>query len=124
MEKANATDLVIDLDRIAVAISGRGSPSHGHKGAIDYTAAAARNAAITEILERKHYLDTDVYLVHSNPGDSALGLYAFHNAEMVVIDPGREVVEARVKDERPPESMNGVRKFYDGRQARSSRAWT
>jgi hypothetical protein len=86
---------------------------------------AARDAAIDELLSKKLYLDVNVYLIHSMPGRGALGTYAFHGAEMVALDPGRDVVEARTAAQRPPEAMDVVRKFYaTAANARSSRAWT
>lgn len=125
MERANSDDVVIDLDRIAVAIAGSKADTHGHRGSIRAAAMAARDAVIAEVLDKKLYLDTDVYLIHSMPGRGALGTYAFHDAEVVTIDPGRDVVEARTAAQRPPEAMEVVRKFYERRTTgRSSRAWT
>lgn len=121
MQRANSGDIVIDLDRIAVAFSGENADTHGHRGSIRAVAMAARDAAIDEILNNRLYLDTDVYLIHSVPGRGALGTYEFHDAEVHEIDPGRSVVESRCRRNRPPEAMNVVEKFY-GNQLRKS--WT
>lgn len=121
LDKAGPGDVIIDLDRIAVALSGKNAPSHGHSGAIDKAASAARTAIIADVIDGYAYERVDVFLIHTNPSTGTRGYYASHNAEFVELDPGRDVVEARVRRERPASSMRGVEKWYG--QGRRRRLW-
>lgn len=72
---------------------------------------AARDAAITEAL--KHTDTTDVWIIHSSPGQRALDRYANHGAEIHTIDPGRETVMHRIKHERPKHLHAAAAAWYD-----------
>lgn len=131
MERATAEDVVIDLDRIAVALSGPGAPTHGHEGLVDKLASMARTVAIDHVIREKAYEDANVYLIHSTPNPAMRGRYRRIGAELVVLDPGLDVVTERVKATRPAASMRGVEKWYRMLQVReergtprSSRRWS
>lgn len=128
MERAKSTDVVIDADRIAVALSGPGANSHGHSGEVDRAARVARDAVIAEMLDQHHYRRVNVYLIHTCPSPGARSAYLFHNAEIVTLDPGRAEVEKRVRETRPAGSMHGVEKWYRSLDRKrlpnkSSRTW-
>lgn len=97
---AKPGDVVVDYDLIAGALSvpGSGTP-HDHRGAVRDVAFRARAAAIREALQ--HLADVDVYVIHSLPPADALVKYAEHNAQVVTVDPGQDVVMARIAEERP-----------------------
>lgn len=125
MSQARAQDIVIDFDRLAVALAGPGADSHDHAPEAKEITMRAWRAAINEALA--HVDQAEVYLIHSMPSAHALTRYKRHGARMVTIDPGREVVEERCRQLRP--SMLSVVGRWYARQSRpqpvmqNSRAW-
>jgi hypothetical protein len=55
-----------------------------------------------------------VYVVHPRPSPVSLARYRRLDAELVVIDPGRAVIEARCKADRPWQAGIAVTAWYDG----------
>lgn len=99
MEHAKPTDIVIDYDRLAVALAGPGADSHDHPVVLKRVTHKARYAAIAEALDRVE--QADVYLIHSMPSEHNLARYRALGAEIITRDPGRAVVEQRCRAERP-----------------------
>ncbi|MGW0599948.1 AAA family ATPase [Streptomyces sp. NPDC002776] len=126
---ATARDIVIDLDRIAVALTGPGAPQWNHDPLVQRVAQRARFAAIEEAV--KHLDDVDVYLIHTMPSPKARARYRRLGARIVVVDPGEEVVRERVKAMRSDGMDRVVTRWYrDYRKggsrpvtAQSSRDW-
>lgn len=118
LERAKPEDVVIDFDRLAVALSGPGGDSHDHPSAIAAVTRAARTAAI-EVAVR-HAKTTDVYLIHSSPGAKRMEEYRALGAEVVTIDPGRDVVRARAKSERPQRMFAVIDEWYREQADRST----
>lgn len=126
---AKAQDIVIDLDRITLALTGPGAPGWNHDRLAQRVAQRARYAAIDEALK---YLDEiDVYLIHTMPSPKARAKYRRLGARIVTVDPGEDVVRERVAAMRSP-AMEGVvtRWYRDYRRGGSrpvttqtSRAW-
>ncbi|MET9815319.1 hypothetical protein [Streptomyces sp. NPDC006355] len=128
--RARATDIVIDLDRLALALAGPGAPSWKHDETLLKVAHRARFAAIDEAV--KHRDTVDVYLIHTMPSPKALARYKRLDAEVVTVDPGQDIVMQRVRDMRDPTMTAVATRWYRqhakrsigrpaGRQA--SRAW-
>ncbi|QES45247.1 hypothetical protein DEJ49_33450 [Streptomyces venezuelae] len=109
-DRAKPGDIVVDYDRIANALTSIHAEPHGHRRPHATVAFRAREAAITEAL--RHVKDHDVYIIHSVPKPQAMTRYEKHGAEIVVLDPGRDVVEARCRAERPENYMDGVKRWY------------
>lgn len=109
MAQARPTDIVVDYDRIAVALAGPGADSHDHHHVLKRVAHKARYAAIAEALDRVDA--TDVYLIHSMPSETNLARYRALGARVVTLDPGRAVVEARCRADRP-QLLAVVGKWY------------
>lgn len=99
LARAKPGDIVIDYDRLAVALAGPGADSHNHGKVLKRIAHKARYAAIAEAMERCK--DADVYLIHSMPTDTLLARYADKDAKVITCDPGRPEAEARCRRERP-----------------------
>lgn len=114
-ERAQPGDVVIDYDLIATALAGPHSDGHTHRRPLATIAFRAREAAITEAL--RHVDALDVYVIHSIPQAMALNRYRKHGAQVVTVDPGREVVEARCRAERPNDSLKVVERWYARRSA-------
>lgn len=128
--RARPTDVVIDLDRITAALSGPGAPSWTQDGIALKVAHRARYAAIDEAL--KHLDATDVFLIHTMPSPKWLARYKRHGAEVVAVDPGKEIVMQRIADMRSPALKAVATKWYAQRAKQrtasrvtrqASRAW-
>ncbi|MFJ4828411.1 AAA family ATPase [Streptomyces sp. NPDC088747] len=109
-EHAERGDIVIDYDRIANALAAEGPFEWGFRRPFAKVAYEARQAAINEAL--RHIATLDVYVIHSVPRPAVMDRYRKCGAKVVVVDPGREVVEARCREERPADSMDAVKRWY------------
>lgn len=108
--RATAEDIVIDLDRITVALCGPGAPSWNHDEIQSKVALRARYAAIDEAL--KHIDVRDVYLIHTMPSARWQARYRRLKAKVVAVDPGRAVVMQRIRDMRSPELAAVATRWY------------
>lgn len=127
---AKARDIVIDLDRIALALAGPGADHHAHHPVLLKVVYRARQAAINEALQ--HLDAVDVYLIHTMPSAKARARYTRLGARLVVVDPGRSVVLQRVRDMRQPGMEAVVTRWYNQHRpsvtthnvtAQASRPW-
>jgi hypothetical protein len=120
--RAKPDDIVIDLDRITVALTGPGAPHWNHRPLQLKVALRARYAAIEEAVR---YLDQlDVYLIHTMPQAKARARYRELGAQMVTVDPGRDVVMQRIKDMRSPGLESVATRWYESYRKGGSRAVT
>lgn len=113
--RATARDIVIDLDRIALALAGPGAPSWDHDETLLKVAHRARFAAIDEAVQ--HRDTVDVYLIHTMPSAKALARYKRLDAKVVTVDPGRDVVMQRVRDMRQPGMQAVATRWYSSQHA-------
>jgi hypothetical protein len=74
-------------------------------------APQARLAAIKAAAD--YASELDVYVVHPRPSPASLTRYRRLGAEIVVVDPGRAVVEARCKAQRPWQMGIAVSAWYE-----------
>lgn len=109
-QRAKPTDIVIDYDQIAIALSGPRAADHDHSGVVDAVTKAARKAAIHTAL--RYATRVDVYLIHSNPGRHEIAAYQQRGADVVLLDPGRDVVRERCGRERPPRIYAAIDEWY------------
>lgn len=107
MANAKPGDIIIDYDRIAQALTVDGADTHRHDRMLARVTFRARSAAINEALRVCDRVD--VYLIHSAPRPDALARYHQHNARIITINPGRDTVQARIRDTR----SNGAAKAAD-----------
>jgi hypothetical protein len=125
--KAKPGDIVIDYDQLANALTAPGAHPYDHPKVLRNVASRARAAAITEAL--KHTADVDVYVIHTLPSTEALNRYTEHDAQLITIDPGRDVVMRRIAEQRPPSMRSVAERWYSSfahtqqPPTRSSRAW-
>lgn len=107
-------DVVVDYDLIASALTapsiGTIGATHDHRGAVRDVAFRARSAAIREAL--RHTADVDVYIIHALPPADALAKYAEHQAHLITVDPGHDVVMARIAEQRPDASRAVAKRWY------------
>jgi hypothetical protein len=116
LERAGAQDIVIDFDRIAVALAGTGADSHQHPKHLKDVAWRARAGAIVAALQLAAKGVT-VYLIHAQPPAGALARYKAAGAHVVCIDPGRDVVEARCRAGRSAGTLSVVGRWYAAQAA-------
>lgn len=98
-------DIRIDFDLLANALAGTEPDNHDHADLVKKITKAARDAAIRAA--KTHATDTDVWLIHGTPAPSTLDRYRREGAEIITVDPGREVVMHRIKEQRP-KYMHGI----------------
>lgn len=125
---ARPRDVVIDLDLITRALSGPGAPTWNQDPVQLRVAHRARYAAIDEAIQVRDQVD--VYLIHTMPSRKALARYQGLDARIVAVDPGKEVVMARIASMRDPEMRRVATRWYRSRPTvdrasmpHSSRAW-
>lgn len=109
-EHAAPGAIVIDWDLLAAALTAGGVGTHRHPRPVQQVAHRARRAAIREGLRQAR--GHDVWVVHSAPSPEHLAEYAAHGAQVITIDPGRDVVLARCRELRPPASLDAARRWY------------
>lgn len=127
--RAKPTDIVIDLDRITLALSGPGAPQWNQDATLRKVALRARFAALDEAI--KHRDTVDVYLIHTMPSAKARARYHRLEAEVIAVDPGRDVVMQRCRDMRDPAMSAVATRWYNSRarsrattvSRQSSRQW-
>ncbi|MGW9437945.1 hypothetical protein [Streptomyces sp. NPDC055607] len=107
---ATARDIVIDLDRITVALTGPGAPQWNHDVVAQRVAQRARYAAIDEACQ--HLDKVDVYLIHTLPNVKWLARYKRLDARIVAVDPGEAIVMQRIEAMRSPTMQAVATKWY------------
>lgn len=100
-------DITIDYDTIAEAL---GSTGHDHPDHVKAVTKAARQAAIDTALTLAD--DHDVYIIHGMPSRPILNRYRLLGARIITIDPGRDVVLARCKRQRPWQIARAAEEWY------------
>lgn len=116
-EHAKRGDLVIDFDKLALALAGPDADPHDHPPALMAVTRAARTAAIGAAL--KQASRTDVYIIHSNPSAERMADYQRAGARVVTVDPGRDVVRERCKTERPARMFAAIDAWYKEHSGRA-----
>ncbi|MGW6566453.1 hypothetical protein [Streptomyces sp. NPDC054975] len=125
---ATARDIVIDLDLIASALTGPGAPQWNQDPHVLRVAHRARYAAIDEALQLCDKVD--VYLIHTMPSAKAMAKYKRHDAKVIAVDPGHDIVMARIEAMRSPEMQRVASRWYSQRKSlpqpampQASREW-
>lgn len=125
---ATARDIIIDLDLITQALSGPGAPQWNQDPHQLRVAHRARHAAIDEALTLCDQVD--VYLIHTMPSPKALARYKSHDARIVVVDPGRDIVMQRINAMRSTDMERVATRWYNARRKlpsasmpQASRTW-
>ncbi len=112
-QHARHGDITIDYDAIANVLTPPGDDPHSTPRHVQAVVKAARQAAIDTAITMAH--QHDVYVIHSMPGTALLARYQAAGAHIVTIDPGRDVVLARCKAERPWQMTQAAKHWYNDR---------
>lgn len=108
-QHAQHGDITIDFDDIAATLTPQPEP-HSYPHHIRTITKAARRAAIETVLQ--HINTTDVYIIHTTPNDTWMKRYNRAGAEVVTIDPGRDIVIQRCKEQRPAHILEVAQQWY------------
>ncbi|MFF2475093.1 hypothetical protein [Streptomyces sp. NPDC058066] len=82
---AKPTDIVIDLDLMALAMAGPGADHHAHGDILMRVVHRARFAALNEAYQ--HLDKVDVYVIHTQPSTKTLAKYKRLEARLVTVAP-------------------------------------
>lgn len=110
-ERAQGDDIVIDLDRIALAVAPEGTDHHGYAQHHRKLALDAREAMLIRALS---YADDGVHLwvIDSNADKAKRAEWRLKGAQVVEIDVDRATCEARAQAERPESVMPIIAKWF------------
>lgn len=117
---AKPTDIVIDLDLMALAMAGPGADHHDHSDTLLAVVHRARYAAIREA--EQHLDKVDVYLIQTLPSAKQRAQFKRLEARIVVVDPGRDIVMRRIEDMRQPAMKAVATKWYKAQRGQSRSA--
>ena len=110
-QHANTGDIIIDLDRMALAMTTSDIAHHDYPDAVRWVAVAARRAAI-ESAFTYHHDGASVWIIDTMPDRARRQQYHKHNADMITLDPGRDVCLARAMQHRPAYALDVIDKWY------------
>ena len=110
-ERANIGDIVVDLDRLALAITAEHCPHHEYPTHIRRAAMHIRKTAV--VLALNHSKGGTSYVIHAKPPKQARAIYKRHNAVFVELQAPVSVLMQRANDERPPHIAEVIRRWWD-----------
>lgn len=115
LERADRDDIVIDLDRIALAL--QVAPlEHAYPAHVRHVAIGARAAAVRRAVALAAGA-CDVWIIHAVPSFEQLARYVADGWDVRVIDPGPDVVRGRVSDsDRERRHSDAVDSWYARRE--------
>lgn len=114
-DHAKGGDLRIDFDRLAQTFGA--SKTHEAEGIVREATFKAREAAIEVALKSP---DEESWIIHTFPTDEQLKRYEEAGAEVIVLDPSKEVCLERAEaDGRPQESIDGINRWYAEKKGRT-----
>lgn len=100
-ERAKAGDVVIDLDRIALALATEDTNHHDYPDHIKQIARGLRWWAIDDAVRLNRRASWDVWIIHAYPSDEDMARYRRLGAAIKVMDADAETLRARAATERP-----------------------
>jgi len=105
-------DIVVDMDRIALALTTDGVGHHDYSPEVRQVARAARRAAVQEAMRVGQLSRVDVWIIHTDPSPEWKRRYRIVNAHVEVVDPGKDVCLSRLAS-RPDSNHSLVKKVLD-----------
>jgi predicted kinase len=110
-QRAKIGDIVVDLDRLALAITAEQTPHHDYPAHIRRAAIHVRKSAVAVALA---YSRTGTsYVIHAKPTERATRMYAKHGAHVIALDAPWHVLIERAKTERPPHVWTTLATWWD-----------
>lgn len=113
-ENATAGSVVIDMDRIALSLSPRGTNHHAYSDTMRDIARAARNAAFDEAVKLHDAgLVEDVWAIHAYPSQQDIEGYRRRGWQVIDIKSDDATVMARARAERPSHIVQELERRLD-----------
>jgi hypothetical protein len=113
-ESCNPGDIVIDMDRIALALSPEGTEPFTYSDSVRTVARSARKAAVKAALGvAQGQRRMGVWIIHTDPSNDERSIYRYAGARFVEMNPGRLVCLERLK-RRPLKNQQIARDVIDG----------
>jgi len=112
-ERAKPGDIIIDMDRIALALTTEGTDPFTYSDRIRQVAFKARAAAVAEALQvaqGERY--QNVFIIHTDPSPDQRAAYRSAGGRIVECDPGKEEALRRVAN-RPIQNHAIAKKFIN-----------
>jgi hypothetical protein len=109
-QHAKTGDIVIDLDRIALALSVEGTDHHDYPEHVIDIARAARWYAMDKAVSLHRRGGFDVWIIHAYPTPTDLGIYRRIGATMTEKVSDEETLMARANAERPRRAIEELRR--------------
>jgi len=110
-ERAQIGDIVVDLDRIALAITAEQTHHHAYPVHIRKAAIVVRKTAVAVAIA---YSRTGTsFIIHAKPNPRALREHARVCGQIIALDAPFDVLMARAKAERPPEIVRTLAHWWD-----------
>lgn len=105
-------DITIDYDELANTFAGLEPTNHEHEAHIKSVTQKARQAAIDTALNT-HDGTFSIWIIHSTPSPDLIAKYKEAGAEIITIDPGKDLVMKRCKRERPKHMLKIAAAWYN-----------
>jgi predicted kinase len=121
-DNAKGEDIIVDMDRIALALAVEGTPEFEYSERIRNIARQARPAIVKgALLAAQGERRLGVWVIHTDPSPQDRQMYRALNASFVELDPGKDVCLARAK-QRPEQnrklSEKVIAEYYQKRTNR------
>ena len=112
-ENCKPGDIIIDMDRLALALSPEGTKPFEYGEATRLVARQARKAAVNAALGvAQGQRRMGVWVIHTDPSNDERSVYRFAGARFVEMNPGRLECLRRLKS-RPLMNQQRVREVID-----------
>jgi len=97
-EQAKGEDIIVDMDRIALALAVAGTEDFEYSEPIRNIARQARPAIVKgALLAGQGERNLGVWIIHTDPSPQDRQMYRAMNCKFVELDPGKDVCLARAK---------------------------
>jgi predicted kinase len=110
-ERAKTGDIVVDLDRIALAITAEATPHHEYPADIRKAAIMLRQSAVA--IAMSYARKGTAYVIHAKPSGRALNKYLRAGAQLIELNAPMDVLMARAKAERPQHIWQTLSRWWD-----------
>lgn len=96
-EHARTGDIIVDMDRIALALTTDDVSHHDYGPQVRQVARAVRSAAVTEAIKISQLSLLSVWIIDTDPRPEARRQYSLASARYVELDPGKNVCLTRLQ---------------------------
>ena len=108
-ENDKSVSIVIDMDRIALALTTEDIEHHDYTKAIRSLAITTRKTAVKKALTLGNVLD--VWIIDTEPTQESKAMYSWYKAKHITLHPPLEEIMQRIEDHRPEHLRGKLRKL-------------